>query len=373
MTITKLALIAILACVPVFADPPVPEFAPAIDAGQVADSIRRLERQIARLERLQGLKPPRVRIVAGIPTTLEGTPFVSLACEVANPNDTPLMFEGYRSDSFEPPLGKGQVSPIHLVQLERDGKWVEYPQGWCGWGIDGIELAPNGGGTFGFAVPITQVSGAVRVGIRWSRPFDFKAAEPDDLAIAWSEPFTWMRTKESKPTEGERNANEPVAPPGKEPPPPLCATGGITHGKPDGGLAAFLICDCRRFKVNQSIALSHGVICTKLRTTSGNAGRSTPPKIAKPKPAVDPHNASWFTGIGPEGQELSYVGEFVRWPAVQPEDEVVLKQGELVGTMSADLQHNFDLRRPGKYRVRWKYGWNDPRLVSNEIQIEIVE
>lgn len=131
-----------------------------------------------------------VRILAAGRTTIGEAPFVSLSCEAANPTDTALMFVGYRPDSFEPPLEEGRISPIFVVELLRGDVWEEYPLGWCGTGMDGIELAVEGLGKFGVAVPDEPSWQAVRVGVRWSRPLDFATAEADAFTVAWSEPFT---------------------------------------------------------------------------------------------------------------------------------------------------------------------------------------
>ncbi len=89
------------------------------------------------------LSPPAVRILSGERMALSDVRFFSFSCEASNPNKSPLMFVGYRPDSFDPPIERGTMSPIHSIQFQRDGKWEEHPQGWCGTGIDGIEL-PKG-------------------------------------------------------------------------------------------------------------------------------------------------------------------------------------------------------------------------------------
>jgi hypothetical protein len=133
------------------------------------------------------IRAPEVRILKGARTTFQGSPFVELSCQVTNPNKAPLMVVGYRPDSFEPPLKEGRLSPIYIVELQRDGKWEEHRVGWCGTGMDGIELPAGGGGKFTLPVPADPAWSAVRVGIRWSRPLDFATAKPDAFAIAWSE------------------------------------------------------------------------------------------------------------------------------------------------------------------------------------------
>jgi hypothetical protein len=142
-------------------------------------------------------KPMVVRIESGARTTQAGTDFLGFSCEACNPNKAPLMFVGYRADAFDPPIKDPNISPIHTIQVQRDGKWQDHPQGWCGWGMDGIEMAAGQRKKFGFAVPVDLAGKSVRVGVRWSRPLDFKTAEPGAFKIAWSEPFE-LKTIEGK-------------------------------------------------------------------------------------------------------------------------------------------------------------------------------
>jgi hypothetical protein len=130
------------------------------------------------------LRAPKVRILAVGLT--DGQYFVS--GELSNPNMSPVMFVGYRADAFDPPIKEGRVSPIYRFELQRDGKWEEHPIGWCGTGMDGIELAPLKKPQFGFTVPADPATKALRVGIRWSKPLDFATAEPSAYSVAWSEP-----------------------------------------------------------------------------------------------------------------------------------------------------------------------------------------
>jgi hypothetical protein len=134
-------------------------------------------------------KPLVVRFETGERFTQAGTDFFGFSCEACNPNKTPLMFIGYRADAFDPPIKEPNISPIHTIQVRRDGRWQDHPQGWCGWGMDGIEIAAGQKKKFGFAVPADLAGKSMRVGIRWSRPLDYKTAEGDAFKIAWSEPF----------------------------------------------------------------------------------------------------------------------------------------------------------------------------------------
>jgi hypothetical protein len=261
------------------------------------------------------------------------------------------MFVGYRSDSFDPPLAKGEISPIYIVELQCNGKWEKHPIGWCGTGMDGIELAAKESNTFGLLVPVDPPWTAVRVGVRWSRPIDYRTAEADAFRIGWSEPLALVDIdeKSEKPSK----------------------TGAITHGKPEGHFAAFLMSDRDQWKVDEPISLSHGVICVSLPPAGGDGKQVWSLKVARPYRAVDPNNRSWLTVTGPDGKELKYLGEDVEWGAAQPEDDVLLRQGEFVGTTSSRVERHFDLKKPGRYRFRWHHGWSQPQLISNEVEIEM--
>jgi hypothetical protein len=143
------------------------------------------------------LRAPKVKILAAGLT--DGQYYIS--CEATNPNMSPVMFVGYRADAFDPPIEEGRISPIHRVEFQRDGKWEEHPIGWCGTGIDGIELAPLKKPQFGIVAPADGKATAVRIGISWSKPIDFATAEPGAFSIAWSEPLDLKGLVETGPVK----------------------------------------------------------------------------------------------------------------------------------------------------------------------------
>jgi hypothetical protein len=152
-------------------------------------------------------------------------------------------------------------------------------------------------------------------------------------------------------------------------------TGGVVHGEPDRGLAAFLAYDGARFKAGDPLEISFGLIGTKTNDPP-------PPKrvkVLRPFPPAEPNNLSWISVAGPDGKELRYQGEYIDWANPQPDDFVVLTQGAFAGqTFSELVPYHYDLRQPGKYRLRWHYApgafegaWAG-QLTSNEVEIEIV-
>jgi hypothetical protein len=138
-------------------------------------------------ETQQAAEPPHIRIAGAERTLLADMSFVSFRCDATNPNDAPVRFVGYAADAFMPPLGKNELGPIYVIELRRDGKWEEHPIGWCGTGIQGVELPGKVSGWFGVALSIALEWEAVRVGIRWSP--DPNASIDDPFAVVWSEPF----------------------------------------------------------------------------------------------------------------------------------------------------------------------------------------
>ena len=110
----------------------------------------------------------------------------SLAIEVSNPGTQSLWYHGYRPDSFDPPIPKGQMRPMYRVELKQDGKWRQHPIGWCGTGMDELELAPKASATFGVSVPAGPWE-AVRIGLLW-HPRGARGDSPP--TVAWTPEFT---------------------------------------------------------------------------------------------------------------------------------------------------------------------------------------
>jgi hypothetical protein len=129
---------------------------------------------------------PELRLhVAGRQNMGEARGF-SLAVEVSNPGTHALWYHGYRTDSFAPPIPKGQMQPIYRFELKQGGKWQQYPIGWCGTGMDEIEFAPKASATFGVWVPAGPWE-AVQIGVTWHPA---GAREDSPPTLAWSPEFT---------------------------------------------------------------------------------------------------------------------------------------------------------------------------------------
>jgi hypothetical protein len=167
---------------------------------------------------------PTIKIVSADRATFQDIPMVVLTCELRNPNQAPLVFLGYRPDSFDPPLAENSISPIHSVELKKDGNWVKYPIGWCGTGMDGIVLGAQRRYAFGCSVPDDPEWTAVRVGVSWGRSTGRFNDEIPKMTIAWSRPL-------AKDEIGKPIANNEKSAPDS-------TTGAIRHGKSAGHFAA---------------------------------------------------------------------------------------------------------------------------------------
>ncbi len=152
----------------------------------------------------------------------------------------------------------------------------------------------------------------------------------------------------------------------------------MSHGPLKDGLAAFLICEQKKFKIGQPVPLLYGVVY------SGPGQYTTIPALVG---AVDPGNMSWLSITGADGKDVPYVAAHPTFPRFNPKDALRLRRGYFHGRLDSSIRDDFKLLIPGLYTIRWHYqmgpssyldapGADDSRwlghLVSNEIQIEIV-
>jgi hypothetical protein len=144
-------------------------------------------------------QPAKIRLQAAGAQKVGDAAGFSMTVEVSNPNQKgSLTFVGYKPDSFDPPLPKGQISPIYKVELKRAGKWQKRPIGWCGTGMGAIALEPQATATFGVWVPEGDWE-AVRVGVTWTTvAFENAGAKPDDFTTEWSNELTHKGAQQVK-------------------------------------------------------------------------------------------------------------------------------------------------------------------------------
>jgi hypothetical protein len=149
----------------------------------------------------KSVSPQPARIVitlAGQPKKGDA-PDLSLAVKVSNPNKgQSLTFLGYKPDSFDPPIPKGQISPIYKIQLKQAGQWQDHPIGWCGTGMGAIPMAPQSEATFGVSVPDGDWQ-SVRVGVTWTTvSFENAGEKPGDFTTVWSNELTHKEVQQAK-------------------------------------------------------------------------------------------------------------------------------------------------------------------------------
>ena len=148
----------------------------------------------------------------------------------------------------------------------------------------------------------------------------------------------------------------------------------MSHGPAKDGLAAFLICERKQFKLGEPILVLYGVVYD---------GPEEGMTIVRPQRALDPHNYSWFSVRGPGAGYLRYKGLYADWP-LRSKDLLFLERWEFhgrVGRVAGPIHPDFRISTPGTYKIRWHYEILPPvdlgcwvgELVSNEVQVEIVK
>lgn len=186
--------------------------------------------------------------------------------------------------------------------------------------------------------------------------------------------------------------------------PPM--VGLLPHGEVKDGLAAFLLCHRYHFKVGEPIPLTYGIINIGpglgMETTWQEASENAKLKTRVWWLAYEPYerfSSSWYEVTGPNGQNVPYRG-FIEGtlPSSAPLDEfsVLLHHRQFIGSVDPDLRglltsdflgesdpedifFDFDLSKPGTYKVRWGYApvweggpWTG-ELMSNKVKFKIVK
>ena len=184
--------------------------------------------------------------------------------------------------------------------------------------------------------------------------------------------------------------------------PPM--VGLLPHGEVKDGLAAFLLCHRYHFKVGEPIPLTYGIINVGpglgMETTWQEADENAKFKIRIWWLYSEPElrwTYSWFEVTGPDGQDVPYRGMTGTLPGTMPlEFSVLLHHRQFIGSVDPDLRglltsdflgesdledifFDFDLSKPGTYKVRWGYApvweggpWTG-ELMSNKVKFKIVK
>jgi len=201
-------------------------------------------------------------------------------------------------------------------------------------------------------------------------------------------------------TKSQAQWNTPQ-PPETSPSQKLQVTGLLPHGDVNDSLAAFLLCHRDSFKVGEPIPLTYGIINvgsgieweTNVQKTDENSKLKTKVWWLHNNPELQ-YNYSWFEVAGPDGNSVPYRGSVGTLPnntaAVVDKLSVTIHHRQFVGTHYPDLRGPltsfpgleksfFDLSKLGTYKVRWGYNpwwkvgpWTG-KLMSNEVQFEIVK
>jgi len=145
----------------------------------------------------------------------------------------------------------------------------------------------------------------------------------------------------------------------------------MSHGPVKDGLAAFLLCERKQFRIGQPIPVLQGVVY---------GGHEKHMTIQAPYPAWVPNLVSWFSVRGPDGKDIPYTGPEPKLMPPNPKNTLRLRRHGFCGIDWPDIRWGHKLSKPGAYTIKWHYrspagdggSWWTGELVSNEIQIEIL-
>ena len=134
-------------------------------------------------------EPPTIKFKSG--SLQNGN--AMLVFEVTNPNSSPLLCDGYTSESFKGGLKPGTISPLYEVKLLRDKTWKAHPIGWCGTGLGSVRIPAKAKVTFS-CPPRDGTWDEMKVGLTW-----YGSAKRQAAAIAWSDPVKRSEIATKKP------------------------------------------------------------------------------------------------------------------------------------------------------------------------------
>jgi hypothetical protein len=114
----------------------------------------------------------RAPVIVAQEAKLQSTPggkYVSLPCRFTNPSEHVVSYTGYKSDSFDPPLQPGRISPIYKTMYKHNGKWQTFQHGWCGVGMAHLDFESGASAGFDVILPDQATAwAAVKVGFNCS-------------------------------------------------------------------------------------------------------------------------------------------------------------------------------------------------------------
>jgi hypothetical protein len=145
----------------------------------------------------------------------------------------------------------------------------------------------------------------------------------------------------------------------------------MSHGPVKDGLAAFLICERKQFRVGEPIVVIYGIVLLR-------DSEKQEIMVCPPGPLVD-HDFSWLSVKGADGKDIPYTGFHIDY-VISDSKKIKrrLWRGQFLGNYDS-IEGIYSLSKAGTYTVKWNYKaipgypWWQGELVSNEIQIEIVK
>ncbi len=97
-------------------------------------------------------------VISFVSASKTPTGLVRITLQVTNDADKAVQFQGYRADSFNPPLPKGRIEPLWIAESQRNGTWeyLRWRSTSCGFGLDLIDLPAGATATFEVELPGEQ-------------------------------------------------------------------------------------------------------------------------------------------------------------------------------------------------------------------------
>lgn len=145
----------------------------------------------------------------------------------------------------------------------------------------------------------------------------------------------------------------------------------MSHGPVKDGLAAFLICERKQFRVGEQVVVIYGIVLL--------GGSEKQEIMVCPPLLLVAHDFSWLSVKGADGKDVPHTGSQIDY-VISDHKKIMrrLLRRQFVGNYDS-VEQNYNLSDPGTYTVKWNYkaipgySWWQGELISNEIQIEIVK
>jgi len=146
----------------------------------------------------------------------------------------------------------------------------------------------------------------------------------------------------------------------------------MSHGPMKDGLAAFLICERKQFKIGEPIPVMFGIVY---------GGSEMHMTFQLPSGPDSRGGLSWFSITGPDGKDVPFTADFdVLGPGPEAKQAIWLTARRFCGIVKNDVRWGYKFDTLGSYTIKWHYripttsdgSWWQGHIVSNEIKIEII-